>query len=449
MLKSDRRFGNTVGQNVPMFRIFSVLKPVFSYIRRPMDILVDTNIILHFRKLDEIDWCGLASVPSCSIIVTPVLMRELERAKVHNPNGKLRDRAKDAVNWIASKLDEEDPVTLRENVKLVFDGQEPLIDFREHRLSRDIADDHLIASALDWSSRSGGGAAIVSADSGLALKLRGRPIRLIQLPEQYRLPDAIDAERAELRELRRELDRERARRPKLVFQFIEGGASLTVSPEPVEEPLSLAEIRTSFPPLGFDEYMASDERSGSGPRVYEEEPVANYNRALEAFFGDYQDFLVKHRAWAELEDRTIELSFALANLGSLPASNIDVRLEFPSYVTLMNEANVPSEPIEPDAPARPTPGRRPEVVTKFRAISLGSDSFAEGAAQIARHGQFVDFHFPVLKHDCAKPTHVLFVRFEANADLKPFEIEVTITCNEADKVSDRLLVRLTEEKDGQ
>jgi rRNA-processing protein FCF1 len=410
-----------------------------------MDILVDTNLILHFRRLDELDWCELAGTAPCRVIITPVLMRELERNKVHNPNAKLRQRARDAITWLADRFEAQDPISLREDVTLVLDEQEPLIDFAEHRLSRDIMDDHLIASGLDWAQRSNEEVAIATSDSGLALKLRSRPISYLQPAEKWRLPDAVDAERTEVRELRRQLERERSRRPNLTVQFDDEGNSITVGPEPVDSPRSLEEIRAVFQPMTLHDYMAADDsRELGGPRIYSSEPIDAYNHALHRFFEEYAGYLVRHAAWGEQESRTIELAFSLANIGSAPASNIDVRLNFPSQVELLSAADGPEEPDEPTPPQKPRPNSRSVQIP--RAIPLGvpfqtPPERGEGEPQILRDGRAVDYFFRALKHDCASHLEPVLVRFPSRAQMKPFEIEVSITCNEADRVADRLVVR--------
>ena len=405
-----------------------------------MDIIVDTNLILHFRRLDELDWCELVGAAPCSVVVTPVLMRELERAKVHNPNAKLRERAKDAIAWLAAKIADEDPIILREGVTLILDEQEPLIDFAEHRLSRDIADDHLIASALDWNLRSGHDVAIASADSGLALKLRSRPIRFFQPEEKWRLSNAVDAERAELRELKRELDQERMRRPALTVQFLEGGTTINIGPDPFERPRSIEEVQSAFPTMALDDYSQLDNRTKPGVRVYRHEPVDQYNKDLGTYFADYGRYLERHDDWAEQEGRTLEIEFFLANAGGGPASNIDVRLSFPEHVTVIAASRGPHEPDEPEPPAKPLPQGGAARIGKVMAIPIGPEIGVEGAPIVSRDGRSVDYSVRQLKHDCAAHLDPILILFASREEMKVFAIEVMITCNEAKKVSDRLIV---------
>jgi hypothetical protein len=408
-----------------------------------MDIFIDTNLVLHFRRVEELDWCGLAGVAPCFIVITPVLMRELERNKVHNPNAKLRQRAKDVISWLADRMKEDDPITLRDGVTLIFDDQEPLIDFAEHRLSREIADDHLIASALAWAQRMARDVAIASDDGGIALKLRSRPIRALAPDPGWRLPDAVDEERAKLSQMKRELARERNRRPALEVQFEGGGKKISVSPDSVDMPPSVEAMRIELPLMSFDEYMAADERREPGPRVYERTPVDRYNEELQGFFSDYEAFLLKHAVWAAAEDRTIELAFVLANTGSSPANNIDVMLAFPKHVEILAAEDAPDAPTEPDPPVKPHPNRR--VATMGRAIALGPSYQPvhvplEGEPQISRDKRHAEYFVRILKHDCAFELEPVLVRFAAQREMKPFEIEVSMTCNESDKRHEKLVV---------
>jgi hypothetical protein len=408
-----------------------------------VDIIIDTNLLLHFRRPDEIDWCALAGEKSCAIVITPVLMRELERNKVHNSNRRLRERARDAIAWIAQCLGEADPVHLREGVTLVFDEQEPLLDFAENRLSREIADDHLIASALDWAARTGHPVAMATDDSGLALKLRNRPICRIVPDDAARLGDAVDLERAEMRDLRRELEREKNRRPRLELQFGGGGTKTSVEPDEIEPPSSIEQIRAECPAMTFNEYIALDDRTTPGVRTYSKEPVDEYNEALNVYYVDYEDYLARFAAWAEVEARTVAIDLVLANLGSSPASNIDIQLSFPKYVEIFSEEGTGDEPDGPAPPEKPHPNRR--TIRMGRAVPLAgprplSAPRAEGEPEISSDRRNAEYFVSVVKHDCAFELEPLFLRFASCDAMKPVPIEAVITCNEADRVINRLLV---------
>jgi hypothetical protein len=377
------------------------------------------------------------------VILTPVLLRELERNKVHNPNARLRERARASILWIADRLNDEDPISLRNGVTLVFNEQEPLIDYAEHRLSRDIADDHLIASAIDWQKRSGHQVVIATDDTALALILRSRSIGRLSPPDEWRLPDAVDAERAEVHELKRELERERNRRPQLVVQFAGGGNKSSISPEQIEFPRPISSIRESHAPMTFDEYMRSDKRTAPGAYTYSRDPIDNYNKEIEEFFNDYENYILRYENWIETEARTIEIALVLGNIGSSPASNIDIRLSFPSHIEIMAADDGPEAPDEPEPPSKPRPGRHLERMTQVFPLV---QSYAEpnikydGQAEISHNSVYAEYFVRELKHDCAFNLDSVLARFADIASMKPFTIQVEITCNETKRVVDKLVV---------
>jgi hypothetical protein len=79
-------------------------------------ILLDTNVILHFRRIDEVDWCKLAGFAKCDLVATPFLFRELDHQKALNPSSKLRRRASEAIDYLADLLDRPSPINIRNNV---------------------------------------------------------------------------------------------------------------------------------------------------------------------------------------------------------------------------------------------------------------------------------------------------------------------------------------------
>jgi hypothetical protein len=216
-----------------------------------------------------------------------------------------------------------------------------------------------------------------------------------------------------------------------------------VSPEPLELPPTLDSIRAEFPPMTFDEYTSADDRTELGVRIYSRDPVDQYNRELEVFFTEFAAYLARYETWMEQESRTIELGFVLGNVGASPASNIDIKLSFPINVEIMAVDDGTDEPAEPVPPSKPHP--RSRAISMVRAAALGmplakANLPHEGQADISRDKVHADYSVRVLKHDCAFELEPLLVRFADAAAMKPFAIQVTITCNETDRVVDKLIV---------
>ena len=83
-------------------------------------VFLDTNIALHYKRADQIDWLRVSKAQSVTLIVPIILVRELENQKAHNPSSKLRTRAKNYISWLSELDSEREKCQLRQNVKLDF-----------------------------------------------------------------------------------------------------------------------------------------------------------------------------------------------------------------------------------------------------------------------------------------------------------------------------------------
>src|SRR5437016_8385252 len=64
----------------------------------------DTNLFLHYRPINEIDWCALIKVRPIEIKIAPVVTRELEEQRVIHQSRKIKDRAGSAVKLLQTYL---------------------------------------------------------------------------------------------------------------------------------------------------------------------------------------------------------------------------------------------------------------------------------------------------------------------------------------------------------
>jgi len=59
----------------------------------------DSNLFMHFRSLNEIDWCEFLQASAVEIKIAPVVTSELEKQKTLNPLRKLRERADNVLKF--------------------------------------------------------------------------------------------------------------------------------------------------------------------------------------------------------------------------------------------------------------------------------------------------------------------------------------------------------------
>src|SRR5690348_14199336 len=133
-------------------------------------LFVDTNVLLHFKRFEEIDWISLTKSSAVTLLLAPIVLRELDDQKATNPQNKLRKRAQALATWVNSKLSSAD-FRIREGVAIQFISEDPELDFEKHKLRREIGDDWLIASILDWrNNNTHADVRLVSDDSGILMK---------------------------------------------------------------------------------------------------------------------------------------------------------------------------------------------------------------------------------------------------------------------------------------
>ena len=133
---------------------------------------LDTNIFLEFRPLKDIPWCKELNTTEISLVVTSVVMRELDKHK-SSSNRRKSKRAKDALRFLEN-ADVKDISEISKNVSLCFVRHEPKrATLEANNLSTSVPDDLLIARAIEFASASESHTvAVVSGDFGVRLKAR-------------------------------------------------------------------------------------------------------------------------------------------------------------------------------------------------------------------------------------------------------------------------------------
>lgn len=423
------------------------------------DILIDTNQVLHFQPIDQIDWCALTGCDRCTLVIAPILLRELEQKKIFSPSATLKMRAGRMIDFLVSKTALPDPIELRPKVTLAFVEQEPAIDFAAHRLIREINDDHYIASAIERQAV-GRTTLIASNDGGMAMKLRSRTIKVLRLPDMLRLPDEVDAEAKELRDAKREIARLKSRQPKLSVTFRGGATKHEIRNARTIElgAPSLAAIRAEHPLLPIPgEAPASTVGALSGLRgisalgMPNRERIEQYNGALRDYYARYEHYLGELREWTEIFRLTAKIHLVLENDGSATATNIDVTVTFPQNVILSSVRDRSSEPEAPKPPARPNTfgglhsfygeGVRP-IFPDYRAPDF---NFHDGAVYIDEDNPHaVQFSAKSLKQKCELGFDGFLLIRTPNLTGKGVEVEVDITFHEAEPVQHKLAITFVE-----
>jgi hypothetical protein len=361
-------------------------------------VFLDTNTLLHYRRPDQIDWCAFLGADAVMLVVTPALIDELEAQKAYaNRSRKLKDRANASIKWIAQYIECEEPVELRPGVKLLFVRESPMIDFAAHRLSRMVADDQLIASALQFRQETGAHIVFVSNDTGLRLKLQPRGLKGTAPPEDARLPEEMDDAEKEMAELRRELARHQSRRPKLFLTFQDG-----------REFGRIRTIRTKLPKVVKASELVLPAHTLA---AHSSESVADYARKLTI--------------WKDEIELLSPCELQIGNSGTAEATDIAIDFTFTKFVKALSQDDFPKQPKRPRSPF--------DFDVDFSNIpNLRSimEPRPAGKPYISKEGS-LSFRIPQLVHNRTLKLHCFWWKFSASLSIQNFSAEYSITCVEA------------------
>jgi hypothetical protein len=408
-------------------------------------IFIDANVALHFKRPDQIDWCALVKSQRVELLAAPILSRELEEQKIHNPSRKLRNRAGDYIKWLVQFV--RDPGReVRSGTSWDFIAVEPMIDFPASNLSPSVADDQLIASVLSYEAENASSIYVATADVGLEIKLRSRGLQPLILSEELRLPDEPDPLEQENRSLRRQL----AERHTPVLALVTeapGRHPFTMAPEvtspsaptleqvrrehphiaPAVEPPAAAQGSTGFERLQA-EFLASA-RSMMHPRI------VRYNDERETFLRAYEKYLADLKIWEEQHALTIGVELSVSNAGTAPASDIDVVLLFPDDLILLTKDDLPKRPKAAVPPAPPD-----SVASLLGAARspLGLGDYLhridmpdlDSTARAGCHEYEVSYWLRNLKHGFTGKLRGVYFRFPDRQAVRSFSVNYQLSATE-------------------
>jgi len=175
---------------------------------------------------------------------------------------------------------------------------------------------------------------------------------------------------------------------------------------------------------------------GRGPEQWTLEEIGAYNGRLERYYERYEAFLLEHDEYSKLVLRTFQIQFAIENSGTSPATDVDVEIQFPEFITLRD--------LDEALPAPPKPPEPPSKVLFEAGIVHGVASHAplgwgdlsnlkpyvNRSTVIDVEARRVGFNTVSLKHNHVASLDPVVVAFAREQDIASFEVSYVITANE-------------------
>ena len=432
-------------------------------------VFIDTNIFIHFRDFEEIDWPSVTGKQGAiTLLIAPIVIDELDKHK-YNFNKKIANRVKKLLPRIEAIL--ENKSSCRYVVHYI--PSRPMDEtFSDNKLNRKEQDDSLLATIIEFqnsvTTNNGDAVVYVTNDVGPRLKARTLGIETIKLADDYQLPTELDDTEKENKALQKELADLKNKVPVIKLLFHSNLNLLTVKPisdilgkrEVVDR--EMAKIKAEYLPLVY--YPATNEKSdntlfnlmNNSFIALSEEQVEKYNKELLQFYASYETYFASVYNNYSFRHNSLEIQLVLQNTGTTPAIDIDVNLHFPDGFEIVEQSGLlkiqpkPKPPYKPknrlDIPSIIMPITFPSL---HRTSDITESMYDPNRPVIKKTNSYdVDYSFRSLKHHQIIELDILYLKYQdITTDGKGFSLDYKIIVGNLPKpVNGQLHVRF--EKSG-
>ncbi len=321
----------------------------------PVYAFLDTNLLLHFTMLDEVDWCQVLEVSAVCLVLAPIVIHEMNEHKDDSSNARRQRRARDVLRKLDALLPEAagQEGSVRKGVTICELPRHPQLDWAATGLDPAQGDDRLIASMLQFQhDQPSAYVRLVTADGPLRRKARYHSLQAVD-PEGRvpALPLTETAAEIENRKLKEEIRGLIHRTPQLQFGFcgqkgpvnrIEAPLPALKADPPTDEQISDEINKAQAKHLAI---LASVPTNVNAESV--EQYVEKFRRYLEEL--ERSRYSQRSQEFGPL----CQLLFCLKNKGGAPATDVRISLEFPAHSfvfaqmdkDLYGTVDAPYEPI--------------------------------------------------------------------------------------------------------
>jgi hypothetical protein len=331
----------------------------------------DTNIFLHYRPLDEIDWLALTGATEVVLSIAAKVVWELDDKKMNAASQGLRDRAHAAIKRLREWRRQGGEIRPGVTVRFIA-GEPPVADWHVLDLDEKVPDDRIIAAAITQ-RLDGYDVFLATSDFGPELKCERHRISVVTPREDDLLPDLQAEQDKRVVQLQRRLAILERKEPKLRLELGSEGKRgphieivfrgplpfLLMSDAQIEQRIKEEEAQLLAQiPSDLDNTTFADARSGKVdlPAMMKRVPESEAKRFRDSIPG----YLTAFRAYLRASEPhyirsnfTAKLNCTLVNDGHAPAEGIKIKLHIPDGPNVFDEESLPEAPEKPEAPELP------------------------------------------------------------------------------------------------
>lgn len=304
-------------------------------------IVLDTNIYMHYKDAEQIDWKAVVTNgEDFEIIVPQKVIEEIDNHK-DSSRGKIQKKAK----AISAKFGNyflgigSVPTVVFTNIATPLNGE-----FDRFNLNINKADDVIIASALCMGVDVNN-IIIVSGDNGILMTAKRLSIPFYKIADSLRLSDELSEEDKELQKVKKELEEYKNRLPKPKLTFVNGSDRVTLQ-RVIPQDHTLEIERLVEDEIAKYPYKTYDELPNpyDNPLMlfnsiqYTSEDIDIYNEAVKVYLKEYKTYITNKFAVEDARKRTHELRFLYDNFeGKAPTGGGKVCVRINDNVQIFQE----------------------------------------------------------------------------------------------------------------
>lgn len=407
-------------------------------------IFIDTNIFLHFRDFEEINWLEESSSEQCKIIIAPIVIDELDSKKIGN--NKISNRARRALNKI-EEFCEINLLEIKKNIFFELILEKPSKStYTQYNLNFDEQDHRLIASILEFSkNHSINNILLYTNDVGPRLRARQLNIQSLKPNSKYFLKDELTEDERKIKALEKENLTLKSKIPNISLELSSGTFHKFIL-QPLKDidfsrykNEKITVLKNKFP------YLSLKETENSLlPKlfVYDKMQIESYNQDLDNYFFKYEESLKEIFDYEKMQSLTFKTNFTVLNEGNTPAENIDIHLSFPSFLNVVKVSSLKDSPKLPDPPYKPAhrfdySKLKLDPIFSSSKFKINTDLDFHQSCEITKlnSNHIVNYNIKNLKHGYNETLNKIAIVFSEYSEIKSFKIDYIIS---ADNIPNKL-----------
>ena len=330
---------------------------------------LDTNIFIEFKNIAEIDWLTELSCSNVCLVVTSVVVRELDAMKSDYNNKRRRNRAIAARRYLA-QIDVKSTNAVKHGVTVQYLHKRPSPTvFENFELSANSNDDILLASALQYmEEHSNLDVMLLTDDLDLQFKARVHDLPEQSLSDESRLKEKADRNEKEIARLSARNRTLESSQPDLKLGFLSSDGAIAkyykadadfsenlIASHAIEEEKERQRAEL--------EYMPEEPRREQQRNVFlsklaamsaTQSAIREYYEHLDSYFDELGKYLYEDSLYKLFPDLAIQIPLVIDNSGSAPANGVEIVVTLIGCREILTEA--PEKPLyKPEPPAQPKP----------------------------------------------------------------------------------------------